>query len=118
MATTKFESTNLSCYRGDTETYTFNVTSGGAAYNLAGATIVATGRLSPQADATLFQITVTDGQLGSNFATGVVVLQIPAATTATFPPTLVYDLRSTLAGVITTLARGQISVTLDINSGA
>jgi len=115
MPTTKFQQTDLQLYRGDTETYTFNVTSGGSAYNLSGSTIVATGRATEDATAKLFEITVTDGQIGSNFTNGVVVLRIPAATTALLPSKLVYDLQATNGGIVTTLAKGEIIVTKDVS---
>lgn len=115
MATNKFKSTDLQCFRGDTETYTFNVTSGGAAYNLSGYTIKATGRETEDSTAELFDITISDGAIGSNFATGIVVFRIPAATTAVLPPRLVYDIEATNGSIVTTIAKGEITVTKDVS---
>lgn len=115
MPTTKFQNTDLQLYRGDTETYTFNVTSGGSAYNLSGYTIKATGRETEDATTELFDITITDGQLGSSFSTGVVVLRIPAATTAVLPTKLVYDIEATSGSIVTTIAKGEITVTKDVS---
>lgn len=115
MSTTKFESTDLNCYRGDTETYTFNVTSGGSAYNLSGYTIVATGRAAEDDSSTLFSITITDGAIGSSFSTGVVVFRIPATTSATLPNQLLYDIQATSGSIVTTIAKGKIKVTKDVS---
>lgn len=115
MTTTKFEQTDLNCYRGDTETYTFNVTSGGSAYTLSGYTIVATGRASEDETSTLFSITITDGQIGSSFSSGVVVFRIPATTSATLPAVVVYDIQATSGSTVTTIAKGRIKVTKDVS---
>ena len=115
MSTTKFESTDLNCYRGDRELYTFTVTSGGSAYNLAGYTIVATGRASEDDSTSLFSITIADATNGSSFATGVVVLVIPAATTAALPNELMYDIQATSGSIVTTIAKGKIKVTKDVS---
>lgn len=114
MTTTKFQPTDLNCYRGDTETYTFNVTSGGSAYNLSGYTIVMSGRAMEDETTELFNIAVSDGAIGSDFANGIVVARIPAATTATLPAQLVYDLQATSGAIITTLAKGKLNVTKDV----
>ena len=108
---TKFENLDLNAYRGDRETYTFNVKDAtGAVVNLAGQTIKAEARANIGDVATLFSITVTDAVSGNDFANGVVVLILPEATTLLLPTKSYYDIQATSGSTgVTTLARGRIT---------
>lgn len=120
MSTTKFQETNLEAYRGDRESYTFTVTSGGSAYNLTGYTIKAIARVNPDDGYALFDTTsttgmaITDSSGGNSFATGIVILVITAAVTAILPPICYYDLQATSGSTVTTIARGKITTHKDV----
>ena len=114
MTTTKFDNIELNVFRGDTEAFTFNVkNSAGAAFDLSTYTVRAQARKSEDSSTAAFDITIADSA-PSAFSTGVVVLQLPAATTAAMEGQYLFDIQATKTNSTITIARGIITVTKDI----
>lgn len=107
--TTKYENTEINVYAGDTEDYTFTVTtSAGAAVNLSGATITFKAKLHEDSPDALFSGTISDGQFGSVFSSGIVVMRIIATNSALITRDCVYEVQSVLSGVTSTIAKGNV----------
>lgn len=113
--TDKFDTLELPIRQGDTETFTFTVTQGGAAVNLSGATITAQCRRRQEDPEKIFDITVTDGQYGSVFSSGTVALRIPSTSTERIENGNVYQVKCTLSGIPTTLVNGTFKVYKAVN---
>ena len=114
MSSTKFENIDLSCYRGDSETYTYTITTAaGVAVNLSTYTISAKIRRDPDAVTVDATISIADTS-PSSFSTGIVCLMLPAVTTAALSGTYWYDIEATKIGSTITLARGKLVVTPDV----
>jgi len=108
---TNHDSIDLEIIQGDTATFTFTITdSTGAVVNLTGATITSQARATVEAADTVWNIIITDGSGGAVFSAGTVVLTIPATTTIKLSSGMVYDIKSVLSGVTTTLAKGFVNV--------
>lgn len=111
---TKFQDMALDAYRGDNETYTFTITDAdGDAVDLSTYTVKAQGRRTPDETLAAFDITIANTS-PSNFALGIVVLVLPAATTALMDGTYYYDIEASKTGDKVTLARGLLTVTRDV----
>lgn len=109
------ENTNLKFYRGDTAIKRFRgKDKTGTKYNLNGFEIKAQARPSPDSETKYFDITIVDGQNGSDFANGIVVLRVPANTVASMPPQCLYDIQATSGSLTVTIAKGRINTTPDI----
>lgn len=105
--TTKYQDTDIDIYQGDTEDYTFTVTnSAGAAVNLTGATITWKFKAHEDSADSIASGTITDGQFGSVFSTGTVVMRITAVNSALILQDCVYEVQSVLSGVTSTIAKG------------
>ena len=113
--TDKFDCLDLDIRQGNTETFTFTVTQGGVAVNLTGATITAQCRRQQDEAEKIFDITITDAQYGSVFSTGTVALRIPATSTERIETGNVYEVKSTLSGVVTTLVYGKFNAYKAVN---
>ena len=103
---------NIVAYAGDTYQHEFEfVDEDDAAMDLSARTFAAQWRprrSSPNSQAVSF--TVDD----SDAATGIVTITLSAAQMAALDPTGVYDLQSTVAGVVETLVPGPFTTTLDV----
>lgn len=113
----KYDNININCIRGDTETKTFTVTQAGTstAFSLSGYTVTAKIKSHPDNSETLASITVTDGVSGSNFSGGIVVLIIPATTTAILPDLTYYDVQAVNGSTVYTIGKGKITLHGDVN---
>ncbi len=113
---TNIDNIDLVFYRGDTAVKKFIIKnfSDGEVYSLNGYTIKSQGRLSPDSDNVLFDVTIEDDEDGSNFNAGEIVLIVPADTTKNLPSQLQYDIEATKNNIVITLVRGSISVIPDI----
>lgn len=113
--TDKFDTLELDVRQGNTETYTFTITQAGVAVNLTGATITAQCRRAQDENDKIFDITITDAQYGSVFSTGTVALRVPSASTERINNGDVYEVKSTLSGVVTTLVYGKFNAYKAVN---
>lgn len=117
MSYTKHETAEVKVYQGDAEPITINVTSAGAAYSLTGYTIRAQARTNPDSGDVLFDtssttgMAITNGVNGTVLASGIVVLLIPAAVTATLPAVCYCDVTATSGSTVTRVARIKLIVT-------
>ena len=104
---------NLEAKRGDTLVKKFILKDKeGEPYPLSGYVIKSQGRLVPDAEETVYDVTIVDG--GENdFDDGIVVLRVPYAVTANFPPMFSYDIEATSGTHRITVAFGQITVKPD-----
>lgn len=116
-ATTNRENTDLTLIRGNDETPLFTFYTSSAlttVVNLTGATITMQARKEMDSPDTLFSVTAADSTFGSVYASGIVGVRIPKASMDTLTNRCVYELRSVLSGVTTTLARGVINVVKNV----
>ena len=79
------------------------------AVDFTGATITAKARKSIDDAETVFSVTITDGA-GSTFNQGILRLTLSDTVTDKIPQGAVYDIRSVLSGVTTTIVRGKLNV--------
>jgi hypothetical protein len=109
---TKFDRTNLTCIRGDDESYAFTAYVGKNVADLSNSSIIATGRVNEQADSQLFSIPIIDNIDGSEFINGIFVFNIPRSITINLPTLLKYDIKMTnfSTNKVFTLVSGQIEV--------
>ena len=112
--------TNLTLIRGDDAVLDVAaVTSAGAALDLTGYALTFTAKYcaSPFEPAILGPLTIGSGIAIVSLGGGTATVTIPASAWTAYideDDDLVWDLQATLAGVITTLARGRIRVVLDV----
>lgn len=111
---TKFDRTALEVYKGDTETFKFQVFAGQSPANLLGYSIVAQARKTPDDPSTLFDIVINDGEYGSDFIQGIIVLKLQPAVTGALPSLCRYDIQGIVGTTITTLVSGTIQLHRDV----
>lgn len=115
--TDKFDETPIDLYQGDDETYTFNVTSNGVAFDISTYTIKCVARESADSATEIFNIDLNPGEAGADWANGIVVLVVPSAISVLMTKSVLYDLEATSAGAAkTTLCRGPIRVVKHLSS--
>ena len=108
---TNEEIINLVFYKGATVTKRFVCRDvKGAPKDLSGFAIKSQARLSPTSSGIIYDIDIIDGQFGSDFENGIVVLRVPIATTASMPPQCSFDVRATSGDVSFPIARGRITL--------
>lgn len=110
--------------RGDTYVFDVSVQLDGAPYNLAGVSLVMTGKWAhDDADAdAIFQKTIGNGIVVTDAANGLLEVTIAHSDTYTLPPAsslvLVYDIEMRDGTKVYTISRGDLVVIPDVTEGA
>jgi hypothetical protein len=110
----KFQKTILKAMRGDYEAFRFKVTLDDVPYNLSGYTLVATGRIHPDAPAALFTVGIANNVNGNDHVNGIVVLTLNSLITTGLPTTCSFDIQATQGATVTTLVSGEIQTDPDV----
>ena len=112
---TNRDNENLDFYRGDTGFHEFKLKNDeGEPYNLTGFAVRSQARLTPDAETAIFDVTITDGQNGNSFSTGLIYLLVPPSVTKDMPPQCHYDIQAISGSLTITLAKGMINTPADV----
>jgi len=106
---TKFDKTNFDIYRGDDELLRFEVHSGHDLFDLSEYDVRISGRKTRQSDP-LFDVTISDGSHGSDFANGNFNIFLSSSITENLPSRFKYDIQIIRNSIVQTIVSGQIRV--------
>lgn len=111
---TKYDKTDLTVYKGDTEMYAFTAYSGQKVASLLGYQIRAQARKTPNSPELLFDVHIYDGDYGADFSKGRFVMKLPPSVTNDLPSLCRYDIQGVLGSDVITLVSGSIKVHKDV----
>lgn len=105
---------DINVYQGDDRAYSFQFytdTSQTLKWNISAATAVKlSAKQTLDAEAVLFEVTATNGAGGNDWANGLVVFEIPKASSALFITNGKYDVQITISGRVITPVYGDVIV--------